>query len=282
MMQLLQNGIFRHSPAIQLTNMNINLDSYYFLYSLNGNSQLKVKSPGYNGELLLARNDGILFNSNVTSIELLGQSHDEPAPLVKWCRLPAAYVKPLIDHAELHYSLYLQAQLEETVIEQWFTQLNELSGETSSATLAKELSLLYGWLAMFLERLLVTTTGERYSARIASSSDDQQLVTMERALAYIHEHYDQSELSVAKIAAYTGLERSYFTKVFAEKIKQPPGRYLQHYRLKQATMLLRQSGLPIKAIAYQSGFNDPEYFAQVFKQKVGQSPTQYRKQIAVT
>ena len=46
-------------------------------------------------------------------------------------------------------------------------------------------------------------------------------------------------------------------------------------RIEYACKLLEQGGLPVKKIAAMSGFNDPKYFAKVFKTKVGVLPSQY-------
>jgi AraC-like DNA-binding protein len=50
-----------------------------------------------------------------------------------------------------------------------------------------------------------------------------------------------------------------------------------HTRLVMAAkLLLKSSGFTIAEIAYQLGFEDPAYFARVFKKIAGQTPGQYR------
>ena len=41
---------------------------------------------------------------------------------------------------------------------------------------------------------------------------------------------------------------------------------------------LKSSGMTISEIAYKTGFNDPVYFAKLFKQKTGMTPTNYREE----
>ena len=48
-------------------------------------------------------------------------------------------------------------------------------------------------------------------------------------------------------------------------------------RLKYACGLLCTSSLSVKQIAFESGYNSAEYFVYVFKQKLGVTPSEYRK-----
>ena len=48
-------------------------------------------------------------------------------------------------------------------------------------------------------------------------------------------------------------------------------------RIKHACDMLLNTGFSITEIAYSSGFNDSNYFGDVFKRIKGVSPLQYRK-----
>ncbi|MFN2364622.1 MAG: helix-turn-helix domain-containing protein, partial [Halarsenatibacteraceae bacterium] len=53
--------------------------------------------------------------------------------------------------------------------------------------------------------------------------------------------------------------------------------YLSQYRLNRASQLLLENRKKnISEIAYQVGFNDPNYFARAFKEKFEVSPSKYR------
>lgn len=47
-------------------------------------------------------------------------------------------------------------------------------------------------------------------------------------------------------------------------------------RLQHAKQLLQQTSQTITSIAYESGFNDPDYFSKVFRKAFGQSPSEFR------
>ena len=51
---------------------------------------------------------------------------------------------------------------------------------------------------------------------------------------------------------------------------------IQSIRLSHAKALLKETSHTISEIAYQCGFNDPEYFSRVFKKEFGSSPSEYR------
>jgi len=52
---------------------------------------------------------------------------------------------------------------------------------------------------------------------------------------------------------------------------------LNRYRIKEAKVLLNQTGASVTDIAVQVGFDDPAYFSRAFSKQVGISPRAYRK-----
>jgi transcriptional regulator GlxA family with amidase domain len=55
-----------------------------------------------------------------------------------------------------------------------------------------------------------------------------------------------------------------------------PIAYLRRQRIERARRLLRETDLPVGAIALQVGFNDFSYFARTFREVVGVTPRGYR------
>ncbi|MDH3651148.1 MAG: response regulator, partial [Saprospiraceae bacterium] len=56
-----------------------------------------------------------------------------------------------------------------------------------------------------------------------------------------------------------------------------PGELLRIFRIQRAMQLLTQSGENVSSVSYQVGFNDPSYFAKVFKDVQGVTPSQFVK-----
>jgi AraC-like DNA-binding protein len=56
-----------------------------------------------------------------------------------------------------------------------------------------------------------------------------------------------------------------------------PLEYLTDWRLRKATKLLRETGSPVRVIAYQCGYESEAAFARAFKKRFGVSPGEYRR-----
>ncbi|MGM0420768.1 MAG: helix-turn-helix domain-containing protein [Bacillota bacterium] len=96
------------------------------------------------------------------------------------------------------------------------------------------------------------------------------------ALEYIRNNYDE-DISLDMISRQVGLSEYYFSHLFSNEVGESFSTYLSQYRLHQAArMLTREIQKNISEIAYEVGFNDPNYFARAFKEKNGVSPSKYR------
>jgi len=75
-----------------------------------------------------------------------------------------------------------------------------------------------------------------------------------------------------------GQSYAHLCRVFRGKYGIPPLKYLNAVCVSRAKLLLRDTDIPIVAIAQRLGFHDPLYFSQLFRKISGLSPTQYRRQ----
>lgn len=105
-------------------------------------------------------------------------------------------------------------------------------------------------------------------------SMDNQL--MEQAAKFICKNY-RTSLTLEETANFCNMSPSYFSKKFKAITGFGFKEYLISIRLREATTLLLNTKLPITEIALLSGFNDSNYFGDVFKRYKGISPYQYRK-----
>ncbi len=63
-------------------------------------------------------------------------------------------------------------------------------------------------------------------------------------------------------------------------IGRPEHREARHlYLMDKAKDLLLKPDSTVASVAYELGFEYPQYFARLFKKKVGQTPTQYSSQV---
>ena len=115
-------------------------------------------------------------------------------------------------------------------------------------------------------------TNNRKSGVYSSLSSDDYV---RFAIRHIQNNY--SNLKIQSLADNIGLNRTYFTAIFKEKMYMSPQEYLMQVRMKHACDLLKETDLPIKMIASSVGYENALTFSKIFKQKEGVSPLDYRK-----
>lgn len=99
-----------------------------------------------------------------------------------------------------------------------------------------------------------------------------------QAKEYISQHCSDSDLSLSKVAAYIGINPNYLSRLFYSSGEENFIDTLNLYRIENAKLLLRQTGIPIKEIGFKTGFNSMQSFNRVFKKFTGTTPSQYRKE----
>jgi AraC family L-rhamnose operon regulatory protein RhaS len=87
----------------------------------------------------------------------------------------------------------------------------------------------------------------------------------------------QEPWSVQSMAEACDMGTTHFTNQFITLTGETPAKFLQRVRMDHAIELLKTTTLPLKDICEKSGFNRPSYFIEIFTQKHGTTPLQYRK-----
>jgi AraC-like DNA-binding protein len=98
-----------------------------------------------------------------------------------------------------------------------------------------------------------------------------------RACQYIDRHIGIQGFNVRDVANALKIDRSYLYRLFMEELNMSVMEYITDRRMAKAAILLANSTLSIKDIAYSAGYSDQMYFSRVFKQCNGQTPTAYRQ-----
>jgi AraC family transcriptional regulator len=80
------------------------------------------------------------------------------------------------------------------------------------------------------------------------------------------------------LARQANLSPFHFARAFKASTGVPPHRYLVQLRIEKARELLEASDLLIGEIAARVGYDDPGYFARLFRREVGATPAQYRQE----
>lgn len=93
---------------------------------------------------------------------------------------------------------------------------------------------------------------------------------------WIAQHYGE-HAPVAAMAARSGLPERSFSRRFKQATGMAPMAYVHALRLEEAKQMLEAGQDPVERIAAEVGYEDPGYFARLFRQHVGLTPAQYRK-----
>lgn len=99
-----------------------------------------------------------------------------------------------------------------------------------------------------------------------------------QAIAYIQDHYNEP-ITNEIIARELGYNPTYLGRIFKQNTGTSLHDYVIDLRMAAAADALKNSSLPISEICRLAGMDDIYHFSKLFKQKIGLSPTNYRKQI---
>lgn len=95
------------------------------------------------------------------------------------------------------------------------------------------------------------------------------------AVDYIENNY--ANTSVADVADYLGIDRSYLSAIFKQIQGISPNEFLVRVRMKESSRLLRNPLMSIRDIARYVGYEDSLTFSKAFKRFFGVSPKNYRE-----
>ena len=101
---------------------------------------------------------------------------------------------------------------------------------------------------------------------------------LERVMATINSHLDDSDLSVDMVADEVGISRVHLHRKMKELTGQTPHDFIRNIRLKQAANLLANQGMNVTEVMYACGFSNSASFSTVFKKFYGMSPRDYMKE----
>lgn len=100
---------------------------------------------------------------------------------------------------------------------------------------------------------------------------------IDKALSYMHTEYTR-QITIKDIAERLGLDRSYFSTIFSERVGTSPSEYLINLRLAKAAELMTIYGERPSTAAISVGYEDLYHFSKIFKKHFGVSPREYKKQ----
>jgi AraC family transcriptional regulator, arabinose operon regulatory protein len=97
-----------------------------------------------------------------------------------------------------------------------------------------------------------------------------------QSVAYMKQHL-QKPLRVGTLASLVSLSSSHYSALFKSRTGYAPMDYFMRLRMHRACQLLDTTGLSVKEIALELGYEDPLYFSRVFKAVNDLPPSDYRR-----
>lgn len=133
----------------------------------------------------------------------------------------------------------------------------------------------YDMVSSLLKIFLIEAVRLKLGQATTTKYVDNQHHRMEKL---IDKHYQQ-ESSPNFYAAAMQVSRTQFNRLCHQYFKNSFVNILNLKKIAVAKNELYLTDLPIKAVAYKVGYNDPLYFTRVFKKTCGISPSGFRKQL---
>lgn len=92
---------------------------------------------------------------------------------------------------------------------------------------------------------------------------------------YLIQNYNK-KISINELTKEFNINRTTLSEKFNNALGEPIISYLNRTRISMASIILRDTRLPISEIMIRVGFNESSYFLRTFKKFTGMSPKSYR------
>jgi AraC family transcriptional regulator len=89
----------------------------------------------------------------------------------------------------------------------------------------------------------------------------------------------EDDLSLDEMAESVGLSTAHFARMFRKSTGETPHQFVLRQRLERAKAMLRAPDARVLDVAVACGFKTQQHFAQVFRDILGVSPTEFRQDL---
>lgn len=127
---------------------------------------------------------------------------------------------------------------------------------------------------------LLTELTREYASAVANltapGTEQYHRDVVMRVAALIRESPAQAP-TVADLAKEAGYSVDHFSRIFLKITGLRPQDYIINAKIERSRQLLAESDLTIGSVAESVGFQDIFYFSRQFRQKTGQTPSEFRR-----
>lgn len=171
--------------------------------------------------------------------------------------------------------------------DEWQEKILDITNSIIAADLMKRFGyeltikshLCHLWTCLLEKIAPQNTTQNRIATKQHTISLDETRV--KSAILYIEEHFNE-QITLEELADSIHLSKSECCRCFKRTLQVTPIEFLMKYRIMQATNLLQKNApeaQSISELAFSVGFNNASYFNKVFRQFLGCTPSEYKKQL---
>ena len=138
---------------------------------------------------------------------------------------------------------------------------------------SKQYEAMISLIAIFAQHISMV------SNQIVVRQENAEPPMISRAKQYI-ESKQGEDLTLGEVAKAVNTSTFYFCKMFKKATGLHFTEYVSRVRIEKAKNLLLNPNLRVSEVAFEVGFQSLTHFNRVFKKMTGQSPTDYRGQLA--
>lgn len=184
--------------------------------------------------------------------------------------------------------------LEEKVVskkyEKLFKQVKDFAERTFHITMVgslgqivdnrKDISISYQKARQYLEMNQLIGREELIDAnsQVCINYWEKNKKLVDSILEYTEYHFNDPDLSLKKLSQLFGLSTTYLGKIFKSIRGEAYSAYVTNYRLEKSKLALLETTKTVNEIASEVGFTNSTYYATLFKNTYGITPTMFRNQ----
>lgn len=235
-------------------------DHYLIHYVIRGKGRFEVGSKSYH----LDKGCGFLICPGIITYY---QADDVDPWSYVWVGFHGLKAESYLKQANLTQDNPIFRYDRDSYIEECIGEMIEAHKPMRSSELT-----LMGYLYFFLSKLTEIAEENAFSGR----NENRKEHYVKKAIELIAMNYSRN-ISISEIAAFVGLDRSYFCSIFKDTMSLSPQEFLIRFRINKACELMKSNMLTIGDISRSVGYTDPLQFSKVFKKLKGLAPREYRR-----
>lgn len=173
---------------------------------------------------------------------------------------------------EISEALHLSEKEKQTLYDCVFkldTELQENIDVHSQSIIVSNLELLLNYCSRFYGRQFITR----------KSTNSSVVMQVEKILSDYFKHGNDNEQglpTVKYLADKVNLSPGYLSDLLKKETGKNTQDHIHFYLIEEAKNILISTNKSVGEIAYALGFEYPQYFNKLFKQKTGKTPVEYR------